>query len=87
MFYLPRSVGPLLVAEHAKAAGELMGDGDGFSSQRFGEGTRGGLGGGMVEKIEAFLQQGELALPETGETGFDFSLGPMGVLTCALMRA
>jgi hypothetical protein len=70
--YGSRCFGASMVAEHAEASGELVGDGEGFVSRCFGEEAGGGLGCGAVEEIETLPQERELPLPESGEEGFDF---------------
>lgn len=60
------------MAEHAEIAGEFVGDGQSFESQRFGEGAAGGFGCGAVQEIETLTKGGEMALPEIGEESFDF---------------
>jgi len=64
-------LGALLVAIHAKGAGKLVGDIQGFDAGVFLDRARDGGGAELVQKIETLANGGEILLPELGEEGFD----------------
>jgi hypothetical protein len=64
-------LGALLVAIHAKGAGELVGDTQGFDAGVFLNRARDRGGAELVEEIETLANDGEILLPEPGEESFD----------------